>query len=167
MKKVFNKLVRDKIPEIIEENDEYSLTRTLNDKEYEKALYDKLFEEANEVINANKKEETEEELADLLEVVRAIADYKNIDVSDVEKLRISKKKKRGGFYKRIYLESTCDQNYIDENKGCLLCVNNSCKVPTSEKMHDEVLSLPIGPTMTMEDVTTIIQRCNDFWMYSE
>ena len=88
MKKVFNKLVRDKIPEIIEENDEYSLTRTLNDKEYEKALYDKLLEEANEVINANKKEETEEELADLLEVVRAIADFKNIDVSDVEKLRI-------------------------------------------------------------------------------
>ena len=112
MKKVFNKLVRDKIPEIIEENDEYSLTRTLNDKEYEKALYDKLLEEANEVINANKKEETEEELADLLEVVRAIADFKNIDVSDVEKLRISKKKKRGGFY-------------------------NSCKVPPSEKMHDE------------------------------
>ena len=87
MKKVFNKLVRDKIPEIIEENDEYSLTRTLNDKEYEKALYDKLLEEANEVINANKKEETEEELADLLEVVRAIADFKNIDVSDVEKVR--------------------------------------------------------------------------------
>ena len=85
----------------------------------------------------NKKEETEEELADLLEVVRAIADFKNIDVCDVEKLRISKKKKRGGFYKRIYLESTCDQNYIDENKGCLLCVNNSCKLPTSEKMHDE------------------------------
>lgn len=84
MKKEFNKLVRDKIPEIIEENDEYSLTRTLNDKEYEKALYDKLLEEANEVINANKKEETEEELADLLEVVRAIADFKNIDVSDVE-----------------------------------------------------------------------------------
>ena len=93
MKKVFNKLVRDKIPEIIEENDEYSLTRTLNGKEYEKALYDKLLEEANEVINANKKEETEEELADLLEVVRAIANFKNIDVSDVEKLRISKKKK--------------------------------------------------------------------------
>mgnify|MGYP001241656500 CR=1 FL=1 len=60
MKKVFNKLVRDKIPEIIEENDEYSLIRTLNDKEYEKALYDKLLEEANEVINANKKEETED-----------------------------------------------------------------------------------------------------------
>ena len=76
MKKEFNKLVRDKIPEIIEENDEYSLTRILNDKEYEKALYDKLLEEANEVINANKKEETEEELADLLEVVRAIANFK-------------------------------------------------------------------------------------------
>lgn len=101
MKKEFNKLVRDKIPEIIEENDEYSLTRTLNDKEYEKALYDKLLEEANEVINANKKEETEEELADLLEVVRAIANFKNIDVSDVEKLRISKKKKRGVFIKEF------------------------------------------------------------------
>lgn len=137
MKKEFNKLVRDKIPEIIEENDEYSLTRILNDKEYEKALYDKLLEEANEVINANKKEETEEELADLLEVVRAIANFKNVDVRDVEKLRISKKKKHGGFYKRIYLESTCDQTYIDENKGCLLCVNKDCKVPTSEKIHDE------------------------------
>ena len=123
---IFEKLSR----ELIEENDEYSLTRILNDKEYEKALYDKLLEEANEVINANKKEETEEELADLLEVVRAIANFKNVDVRDVEKLRISKKKKRGGFYKRIYLESTCDQTYIDENMGCLLCVNKDCKVPT-------------------------------------
>lgn len=77
------------------------MTRTLNDKEYEKALYDKLLEEANDVINANKKEETEEELADLLEVVRAIANFKNIDVSDVEKLRISKKKKRGVFIKEF------------------------------------------------------------------
>ena len=47
------------------------------------AMIDKLLEEANEVINANKKEETEEELADLLEVVRAIANFKNIDVSDI------------------------------------------------------------------------------------
>ena len=64
MKKEFNKLVRDKIPEIIEENGEYSLTKTLNDKEYEKALYDKLLEEANEVINANKKEETDQTILD-------------------------------------------------------------------------------------------------------
>ena len=55
MKKEFNKLVRDKIPELIEEKGEYSLTRTLNEKEYEKALYDKLLEEVSEVINTNKK----------------------------------------------------------------------------------------------------------------
>ena len=44
---------------------------------------------------------------------------------------------------------------------------NELSYPIAEKIHEEVLSLPIGPTMTMEDVTTIIQRCNDFWMYSE
>ena len=39
---------------------------------------------------------------------------------------------------------------------------NELSYPISEKIHAEVLSLPMGPTMTMEDVNTVIQVCNEF-----
>lgn len=72
MKKVFNKLVRDKIPEIIENNNEVAVTKILSDKDYQNELIKKLLEEYNEVLNARGKDLLEE-LADMLEVIDAIA----------------------------------------------------------------------------------------------
>ena len=57
MEKVFNKLVRDNIPDIIEKNNEVAVTRILEGKEYLKELYKKLHEECNEVEMAKNKEE--------------------------------------------------------------------------------------------------------------
>ena len=97
---MYNKLVRDNIPSIIEKNGEIPITRILDDEEYKKLLDEKLIEELNEYIKSN----DEEELADLVEVIYAILDYKNIKLEDFEKIRISKKEKRGGFKNKIFLE---------------------------------------------------------------
>lgn len=105
MEKVYNKLVRDNIPDIINKNNEIAITRTLNADEYRKELYKKLLEESNEVIEA-KDEEILEELADVLEVIESIVKLENKTLNDVIEKADEKKKKRGGFQKRIYLEKT-------------------------------------------------------------
>ena len=97
----YGKLVRDKIIDIITANGENPIYHTLSDEEYLKELHKKLFEEANEFIE----EDSPEELADLLEVVYAIAKHKNIDMKEVEQIRLTKREKRGGFEDKIYLET--------------------------------------------------------------
>lgn len=106
MEKVFNKLVRDNIPNIIKDNGEEAFTRILDDNEYIDELYKKLLEETDEVINSNSSLETLEELADVFEVVKAIAEANNKTIDDVINVANQKRLKRGGFEKRIFLEKT-------------------------------------------------------------
>jgi predicted house-cleaning noncanonical NTP pyrophosphatase (MazG superfamily) len=100
---MYKKLVRDNIPDIIRENNEEPIIRTLSDLEYQKELEKKLLEECNEVL-LSKGDERIEELADLLEVMISLAEVENNTFDDIEKARILKKDKRGGFSKKIYLE---------------------------------------------------------------
>lgn len=103
--KIYNKLVRDKIPEIIDANDnEKCKTRILDDNEYIQELHIKLQEEMKEYLES----EELEELADLEEVIRAILDVKNISYDKFDKVRIEKVSKRGAFKNRIFLE------YVDK-----------------------------------------------------
>lgn len=104
--KTFNKLVRDKIPEIIKSNNEIPTTRVLDDKEYKEELLRKLLEECNEVINASTKEETLEEIADTLEVLDSLIKLNNSSLEEVRKIQDTKRTKRGGFEKRLYLIKT-------------------------------------------------------------
>jgi len=96
----YGKLVRDKIIDIIRANGENPIYHTLSDEEYLAELHKKLIEEANEFIE----NDDLEELADLMEVVYAIAKHKNINMEQVEKERVNKREKRGGFDKKIYLK---------------------------------------------------------------
>lgn len=95
----FNKLVRDYIPEIIEKNGQTAYVTVLGDEEYEKALEEKLKEEVNEYISDN----SVEELADILEVLDAILQFRNITWEDVMDAKKKKKEHRGGFDKRLFL----------------------------------------------------------------
>ena len=108
MEKIFNKLVRDNIPNIIDNNGEVAVTRVLDDEEYKKELYKKLLEEANEVINSTE-EETLEELADVLEILSSIASLNNKSIEDIIEIARMKREKRGGFQKRLFLERTYDK----------------------------------------------------------
>ena len=98
--KVYNKLVRDNIPDIILKDNELPSTRILSDEEYIKELDRKLMEEVNEYLE----NDNIEEMVDILEVIRAILDYKGVTYDEIEEKRIKKATKRGGFKEKIYLE---------------------------------------------------------------
>ena len=106
MEKIYNKLVRDNIPDIIRSDNEKPVTRILTDAEYEKELYRKLAEECKEVYRAEDNDEACKELADVLEVIRAIANVIGKTLEDIIKLADDKRNKRGGFSKRVYLEKS-------------------------------------------------------------
>jgi len=95
-----NKLVRDRIPEIIEKSGKTASVRMLSHEEYLKRLDEKLSEELNEYL----KDQSMEEIADLLEVIHAVVNARGSDMDEVEKIRLQKKEKRGGFEQRIFLE---------------------------------------------------------------
>ena len=106
--KIFDKLVRDKIPEIIAANGSKAETKILDDCEYLKFLNEKLLEECMEVIQAKDKKSKSEELADVLEVIYSIADVFEIKIEEIEKIRINKKKERGGLDSKILLKNVID-----------------------------------------------------------
>lgn len=102
-KKQYQKLVRDKIPEKIKNNNETPIIRTLNNKEYIKELEKKLYEEYIEVLSAKGNDKLEE-LADMLEVITALANSENKTLDDIIKIANNKKDKRGAFNDKIFLE---------------------------------------------------------------
>ena len=106
MEKIYNKLVRDKIPEIIENDGEIVFMHVLSDAEYRLELYKKLNEECMEVASSKTSKEILEELADVLEVLRSIAELEGSQFGDIIQIADKKKEKRGGFQKRIFLEKT-------------------------------------------------------------
>lgn len=101
---LYYKLVRDKIPEIIERSGKKASTYILSDKEYEIYLERKLDEEVKEYHDSK----DVEELADILEVVFALAKIKGCDYSDLLKLQTQKATDRGGFSKKILLISVTE-----------------------------------------------------------
>ena len=99
MKNIYNKLVRDKIPEIITANGDIPVTIELDDAEYFQALNLKLQEEVEEYLDGF----SIEELADVLEVIYAIIDYNEVSYYELERTRKNKYNERGGFKKKISL----------------------------------------------------------------
>ena len=103
MEKIYNKLVRDNIPEIIMSNGENPIINILDDKRYKEELEKKLFEEYKEVIGSSGIDRIEE-LADMIEVIIALAKLEDKTLEDVIKIANEKSQKRGAFNKKIFLE---------------------------------------------------------------
>lgn len=95
-----NKLVRDKIPEIIASSGRKYKSHIADFEEYETMLKRKLLEEVNEFVETP----CTEELADIYEVMQAIIKHFDFDISDVEAVQKTKKSERGGFDHKIILE---------------------------------------------------------------
>lgn len=109
MEKIYNKLVRDNIPKIIENDNEVPITRVLSNDEYKDALYQKLFEECYELINATSKEDILNECADVYEILKSISEFYGENINEVEKVADEKRLKRGGFTRKIFLEKTVNK----------------------------------------------------------
>ncbi len=100
------KLVRDRIPEIIEANDQKHETRILEKDEHLELLKKKLLEESQEVVEATNRDETIKELADVSEVVRSIAESEGIGMDEINEVMEDRAEKRGRFKDGIFLERT-------------------------------------------------------------
>lgn len=98
----YNKLVRDKIPGIIERKGGVPITHIANEVEYWEKLKEKLLEEIEEF----KKDESIEEFADILEVLEAIAEYKEFDMEKVQNVKKKKAMDRGTFKDKIILDES-------------------------------------------------------------
>lgn len=100
MEITYNKLVRDRIPEIIKTSGKKCVVEILSDEDFLKMIDAKLDEELAEY----HKDQNIEELADLLEVIRAAAIARGYSLEELESVRAEKAAKRGGFEKKILLK---------------------------------------------------------------
>lgn len=105
---LYNKLVRDRIPEIIEKDQKVYNTEVLEDDRYIAELNKKMHEELAEYEEAENTEDAVEELADMLELLHAAAAYHGITADELEAVRVKKAQQRGGFTKRIFLVDVQD-----------------------------------------------------------
>ena len=102
--KVYNKLIRDKIPQIIEQSGKQAIIEEVSGKIYLELLNAKLGEELQEYLDS----QSIEELADLVEVVYAILDDKNISLQEFEVIRTKKVIERGAFKEKLLLKEVID-----------------------------------------------------------
>lgn len=97
----YHKLVRDRIPEIIESDGKVCDWETPSDADYLRLLEEKLNEELAEY----QQSKSLEELADLLEVMQAVLKARGWTWDELEQVRAKKAAKRGGFEKKILLKA--------------------------------------------------------------
>ena len=100
----YDKLIRDKIPDIIKRNNKIPMTHIASEKEYNEKLNQKLIEEVNEFV----KDQNIGELVDILEVIHAIAENINISKEKLENLRKEKAAERGSFKNKLILDEVKD-----------------------------------------------------------
>lgn len=110
MKKEYKKLVRDRIPEIIEKKGGVPEVRTLSDTEYLQELKRKFQEELQEYLSAETDEARLEEMADIFEVITALNEVEGRSIETVIEVQKKKREERGAFTKRIFLESVKEES---------------------------------------------------------
>ncbi|MDD4333507.1 MAG: nucleoside triphosphate pyrophosphohydrolase [Patescibacteria group bacterium] len=109
MKKIYNKLVRDRIPEIIEKRGAKCKIKKLTPKRYKEELFKKVLEEASELVSARKnKEDVMREIGDVYEVIEAVIKVCGLDKKEIKKLQTKRAKERGRFKKKLFLISTIE-----------------------------------------------------------
>ena len=105
MKKIvkYNKLIRDRIPEIIKEAGWKSTVKKLKKVDFLRTLKKKVSEEARELIRAKDKKGIINEIVDIQELIDALTLEIGLSKPKIKKLQVTKRKKRGGFKKRLFL----------------------------------------------------------------
>ena len=100
----YDKLIRDKIPDIIEQSGKKCIVEVMDNDTYIEYLDQKLNEELAEY----QQDKSIEELADLLEVIYAVVAARGYSVEELERLRLEKAEKRGAFEKKLLLKSVSE-----------------------------------------------------------
>lgn len=106
---VYNKLVRDRIPEIIRSNGSECVVRRLEANEFEQEAKKKLQEELAEFLEASNAEQAVEELADLLELIYCLSEHYGYSKEELESIRVDKQERRGSFLEKWFLIEVKDE----------------------------------------------------------
>ena len=102
---IYNKLIRDKVLDIIEKDGKKAKTRILDDEGYKRELLKKLVEEAQEAVATGEdRKGLTKEIGDILEIIDYLIKVFGLDRKEIEKIRRERKKSRGGFDKKLFLE---------------------------------------------------------------
>ncbi|WP_144656241.1 nucleoside triphosphate pyrophosphohydrolase [Bacillus tropicus] len=104
----YNKLIRNKIPQIIKNNGKTLTTRILPEDEYIKEICKKTQEELTEYLEVDTTEHKLEELSDLLELINALAEHEGSTLEEINNIRKKKAEERGGFSDRVFLIQVTD-----------------------------------------------------------
>lgn len=107
---VYNKLVRDRIPEIIRRNGSECTVRRLEASEFEQEAKKKLKEELAEYLEAGNAEQAVEELADLLELIYCLSEHHGYSKDELESIRMDKSERRGSFSEKWFLVEVNDEH---------------------------------------------------------
>ncbi len=141
----YRKLVRDRIPEIIEDEGKKAVKNTLQKAEREYFLRLKLLEEAHELFKARNSGEFAKEAADVLEVIMALAEHHSVSMASIEGIRVKRARARGAFKDNVYLHAVyaADEKLPDNasNTGFLLnpfVVSNSSSPTIIEVLRQEL-----------------------------
>ncbi|MGB4758646.1 MAG: nucleoside triphosphate pyrophosphohydrolase [Candidatus Saccharimonadales bacterium] len=102
---IFNKLVRDKLPELYESIHQKITVRALSSGEYSAELCTKLVEEARELSAAHSKDAVINELADIYQVAEDLMVHYNIEKAQVDKIKTNKKADKGSFSEGVFVET--------------------------------------------------------------
>lgn len=103
--KELNKLVRDKVPNLVTKDGGSYTLKLLSPLEHQHEITNKLVEELSEYRAAETKDEAIEELVDMVELIHAALTLHGVSIEEFEQIREEKKKKKGGFEKGIYLHT--------------------------------------------------------------
>ena len=102
---IYNKLIRDRIPEIIKDDNKLCEVRILDNSEFSREVYRKLLEEMTELSNASSRDEIINEMADIHELLDTLRDIHNIHLNEVLTKQISKGLTNGKFERKLFLIS--------------------------------------------------------------
>ena len=100
----FNKMIRDRVPQMMEKAGIQVVGHTMNQDEYEQRLKAKLVEEIEEVCVATTQKDVSEEIGDVLEVLKALAQYHHLDFSKVVASAEQKTAEKGGFFTPLCID---------------------------------------------------------------
>lgn len=104
--KTYNKLVRDKIPDIIRAKGKDLKMHIAGDEEYWQKLLEKFKEELQEFVEAGTEKEMKEEMADIFEVITAVDEFKGWKIDEIIEIQKKKRDERGAFKEKIILEES-------------------------------------------------------------
>lgn len=122
-------LVRDKMPERIKKLGGHVESYCLDSEDYSHHLKNKLKEEVEEVLEAPSPKDLKEEIADILEVLQALAKTEGLQWEHIEKKRIQKQNERGGFKKGLFAEYVEVEAEDDDHPVVEYCLANPKDYP--------------------------------------